>query len=92
VRRLFWVAMGVTIGALVVRKVTRAAEQVSPRGLTGRAGAGLRGLTDSMRDFATDVRTAMAQREAELREGAALDAGESSVGGSGPPAVRRHPT
>ena len=29
-RRLFWLAMGITIGALVVRKLSRAAEKMTP--------------------------------------------------------------
>ncbi|WP_324277516.1 hypothetical protein [Blastococcus brunescens] len=32
-RRLFWLAMGITIGALVVRKLSRAAEKMTPAGI-----------------------------------------------------------
>ena len=32
-RRLFWLAMGITIGALVVRKLCRAAEKLTPAGI-----------------------------------------------------------
>jgi adenylosuccinate lyase len=72
-RRLFWLAMGVTIGALVVRKLSKAAERLTPRGMAGSIAAGLADLADSLRDFGTDVREAMAEREAELREGTGLD-------------------
>jgi hypothetical protein len=69
VRRIFWLALGVTVGALVVRKVSRAAEQLSPRGLS----QSLRGLTDAIADFADEVREGMATRENELVEGAGID-------------------
>ena len=32
-RRLFWLAMGITIGALVVRKLSRAADKLTPTAL-----------------------------------------------------------
>lgn len=72
-RRLFWLAMGVTIGALVVRKMSRLAERMTPSGIAGGLGAGLAELADAIRDFAADVREAMSEREAELREGTGLD-------------------
>jgi adenylosuccinate lyase len=72
-RRLFWLAMGVTIGALVVRKLSKAAERLTPRGMAASIAAGLADLAESLRDFGTDVREAMAEREAELREGTGLD-------------------
>jgi len=73
VRRLFWLAMGVTIGALVVRKLARTAESLSPRGIAGSVSASLSGLAAAVRDFAADVREGMAEREAELVEGTGLD-------------------
>jgi hypothetical protein len=72
-RRLFWLAMGVTIGALLVRKLSRAAQSLTPRGIAGSFGGGLAELSDSVRDFTADVRHAMRDREAQLREGAGLD-------------------
>lgn len=72
-RRLFWLAMGVTIGALIVRKLSRAAEKLTPQGMAqGLAGA-LRELADAIGDFAADVRDAMGEREAELRRATGLD-------------------
>ena len=41
--------------------------------MAGSLGSGLRELADSVRDFAADVRAAMAEREAELRAGTGLD-------------------
>jgi hypothetical protein len=72
-RRLFWLAMGVTIGALIVRKLSRAAEKLTPRGAATGVANALRELADSIGDFAADVRAAMAQREDELRRATGLD-------------------
>jgi hypothetical protein len=72
-RRLFWLAMGITIGALIVRKLTAAAQKLTPRGIAQSFGGGLADLSDSLRDFTAEVRGAMHEREAELREGTGLD-------------------
>jgi hypothetical protein len=72
-RRVFWFAMGVTIGVLLVRKISRVAQKLTPAGVAGGLGAALRELAESIRDFAADVRKAMAEREAELREATGLD-------------------
>jgi hypothetical protein len=72
-RRLFYVALGATAGVLIVRKVTRAAERLTPRGMSeGLAGA-IAGLGDAVRDFGAEVRLGMAEREDELRQGLGLD-------------------
>jgi hypothetical protein len=73
VRRLFWLAMGVTIGALVVRKLARTAASLSPRGMAASFSESLRDLAATVREFVGDVREATAEREAELREGTGLD-------------------
>jgi voltage-gated potassium channel Kch len=72
-RRLFWLAMGITIGALVVRKMSKLAEKLTPRGISGGIASSLADLAESLRYFGTDVREAMAEREAELRENTGLD-------------------
>jgi hypothetical protein len=69
VKRIFWLALGVTVGALVVRKLSSAAEQLTPRGLS----QSLRGLSEALADFADEVREGMSAREAELVEGAGID-------------------
>ncbi len=73
IKRLFWLVMGVTIGVLVVRKLSQAAERLTPRGLADTIGSGLADLSASIRDFSVDVRAAMTEREAELRDGTGLD-------------------
>ncbi|NEK58411.1 hypothetical protein GCU56_11060 [Geodermatophilus sabuli] len=73
-RRLFWLAMGVTIGVLVVRKLSAAAERLTPSGIGASIAEGLRDLADAIGDFGADVREAMTEREQELRAGTGLDA------------------
>ena len=68
-KRMFWLALGVTVGALVVRKLSSAAESLTPKGLAGS----VRGLSDAVRDFADDVREGMSARESELLEGSGID-------------------
>jgi hypothetical protein len=72
-KRMFWLAMGITIGALIVRKLSAAAQRLTPGGLTDSLTAALRDLAESLRDFSHDVRAAMNEREAELRSGTGLD-------------------
>ncbi|HEV7192895.1 MAG TPA: hypothetical protein VGN35_06755 [Jatrophihabitantaceae bacterium] len=72
-RRLFWLAMGVTIGALLVRKMSKVAAKLTPGGIAQGLATGLSDVADSLRDFAADVRDAMTDREAELRSGTGLD-------------------
>lgn len=68
-KRMFWLALGVTVGALVVRKLSSAAESLTPKGLAGS----LQGLTEAVRDFADEVRVGMSARESELLEGSGID-------------------
>lgn len=72
-RRLFWLALGGTIGALLVRKLAKVAESASPRALAASVSSSIGGLTDAVRDFADEVREGMAEREAELLDGVGLD-------------------
>lgn len=61
-RRLFWLGIGIGIGVLVVRRITKTAQAYTPKGLAGAVS----GLGDSVREFAADVRVAMAEREDEM--------------------------
>jgi hypothetical protein len=72
-RRLFWLAAGATIGALVVRKLSRAAQRLTPQSIAAEVGAGLSDLAGSIREFAADVRAAASDREAQLRADTGLD-------------------
>jgi chromosome condensin MukBEF MukE localization factor len=72
-RRLFWLVMGITIGALIVRKVSRAAARLTPSAMADGLAASMRELAESIREFTTDVRAAMTEREAQLRAATGLD-------------------
>ena len=72
-RRLFWLALGATIGVLLVRRLTRAAESLTPRALAASVSSSLGGLTEAVREFADEVREGMAEREAELMDGTGID-------------------
>lgn len=79
IRRAFWLAMGASIGALVVRKLTRTAERFTPTGITQSLSESAGRVVDSVRDFVDDARAGAKEREVELKESAGLD---SSVGDS----------
>lgn len=65
--KLFWVALGAAVGVVVVRRVTRAAQQYTPQGIAGSVGEGLSSLGDGLREFADAVRASAAEREEVLR-------------------------
>ena len=77
-RRLFWLALGATVGVLIFRKVSETAQRLTPQSLAGSIGAGLSELSESLRDFAADVREATSDRENELRSAAGLDTGSAT--------------
>jgi hypothetical protein len=85
-RRLFWLVLGVTFGAIVARKLSRAAARLTPSGMAQGLGQGLSDLAAALNDFAADVRAAMTEREAELRAGTGLDGtlGKPGDDGSAP--------
>ena len=74
-RRLFWIALGATIGVLVVHKVTKAAQSYTPAGMTQGLSAGLSDLGEGLREMAGAVREGMAERETELRHALGIDTG-----------------
>ncbi len=65
-KRLFWLGVGVAVGALVVRKLVQTADSYSPSGLADSARGSAAGLLETVREFADDVRAAMAEREDDL--------------------------
>lgn len=72
-RRLFWLAMGVTIGVLVVRKLSAAAEKMTPKGMARGLSESLSELAVAIGEFGADVRAAMSEREEQLRRDTGLD-------------------
>lgn len=67
-RRLFWVAVGAAAGVYTARRVSRAARAMSPDSAGARVAGALGDLASAVRDFTTDVRVGMSEREEELRE------------------------
>lgn len=63
IRRAFWLAAGVTIGVVAVRKMSQARSTLGPEGLNRAVGQ----IGDSIADFADAFRTSMNEREDDLR-------------------------
>jgi poly(3-hydroxybutyrate) depolymerase len=72
-KRLFWTAMGVTVGVLATRKATRAVEALTPAGLSDRLAGSITTLGGAVREFGQDVRDAMWDREDALYEALGLN-------------------
>jgi hypothetical protein len=76
---MFYVAFGATVGVLVVRRVSQAAQAWTPQGLSAQAG----GIGERVAQWWEIVQVSAAQREAELRDALGIDEGsEDSTGGS----------
>ena len=86
-KRLFWLGVGIAVGAIVVRQVTRAAQAYTPSGLAGTARNSAAGLWESVQDFIADVRDGMAEREEEIQaafeQGVSLDDLDDRYNGNG---------
>jgi len=74
-RRLFWAALGATVGILLVRKVTKTVQSYSPSGMAQGLFSGLSDLSEGLREMAEVVREGMAERESELRYALGIDTG-----------------
>ena len=66
-RRLLWLGVGLAIGALVFRAITKKAQTFTPQGMAGSLQQSATGALESVRTFVEDVREGMAEREAEIR-------------------------
>lgn len=73
-KRLLWLGVGLAVGAIIVRKATRKAQEFTPSGIATSMSASAGGLVESVRTFIDDVRDGMAEREDEIH--AAFAAGE----------------
>jgi hypothetical protein len=73
-KRLLWLGIGIAVGVVVVRKITRKAEQFTPTGIATSLSESAGGLVESLRSFVEDVREGMAERENEIHQ--AFAAGE----------------
>jgi hypothetical protein len=73
--RLFYIALGATAGVLIVRRLTRAAQQFTPEGVARNVSGAGKGLSGAVTGFVDDVRAGMAEREYELRSALGIDQG-----------------
>lgn len=71
-KRMIWMAAGVAIGVLAVRKVSQTREALGPAGLN-RA---LAQVADSVANFADAVRDGMQERETDLRLALGIDSAD----------------
>jgi hypothetical protein len=67
-KRLLWLGVGLAVGALVVRKMTRAAHSYTPAGIVGSLSESAGVLVEELRSFVADVRDGMAEREQQIRD------------------------
>ena len=74
VKRIFWLAAGVAVGVVVVRKLARGADAMSPAGIGERLKNTAVTAGEGMRSFMNDVSEGMHAKEAELQD--AIAAGE----------------
>lgn len=68
VKRLLWLAAGVAVGVIVVRKLTRGAEAMSPAGIGARLRNTAVTAGSGVRSFMADVAEGMHEKEAELQD------------------------
>ncbi|WP_434994136.1 hypothetical protein [Arthrobacter sp. Ld5] len=85
IRRAFWLAAGITIGVVAVRKVTQAKANLGPEGLNRAVGQ----ISDSIADFADALRSAMTEREDDLRSALGVAAPTTAAADAAAPATRR---
>jgi hypothetical protein len=80
VRRVFWFAIGAGVAIFVYVKVRDYLKQATPQAIGNRVVDSAAGVGERAQDFVGRVRTAMAEREAELH--AAFD--DRAAGAEGP--------
>ena len=67
-KRLLWLGVGLAVGALVVRKLTKKANEFTPSGIATSLSQSAGGLVESMRSFVDDVREGMTEREEQIHQ------------------------
>jgi hypothetical protein len=79
-KRVVWLGIGLAVGALVFRAVSRRARAYTPTGIAASARDSASGLVEGVRNFIDDVRDGMAEREDEIHnaflEGVSLEEGD----------------
>jgi hypothetical protein len=67
-KRLLWLGVGLAVGAIAVRKLTRKANEFTPSGIAASLSESAGSLVESLRSFVEDVREGMAEREGQIHE------------------------
>lgn len=67
-KRVFWLGIGLAVGALVVRKMTRTAQSYTPAGIASTLSESAGSLVETVRSFVEDVREGMAEREQQIHQ------------------------
>ena len=67
-KRLLWLGVGLAVGALVVRKLTRKANDFTPSGIATSLSQSAGGLVETVRSFVDDVRDGMAERQQQIQQ------------------------
>jgi hypothetical protein len=65
-KRVLWLGVGLAVGALVFRALSKKAQAFTPGGIAASARNSAGGLVDNVRSFVEDVREAMAEREEQI--------------------------
>jgi hypothetical protein len=65
-KRVLWLGVGLAVGALVFRALSKKAQAFTPTGIASSARNSAGSLAGSVRSFVDDVRDAMAEREEEI--------------------------
>jgi hypothetical protein len=73
-KRMIWVGIGIAVGVVAVRKLTKVAESVTPGGVAERVGDAGAEMKASFKAFWADVSEAKQAKEAELFD--AIERGE----------------
>ena len=85
-KRVLWLGVGLAVGALVFRALSKKAAAFTPGGLAASARNSAGGVLGSVRSFVDDVREGMAEREEEIHaafaDGIVLEMDEEEGSGS----------
>jgi hypothetical protein len=65
-KRVLWLGVGLAVGALVFRALSKKAAAFTPGGIAASARNSAGGVLGSVRSFVEDVREGMAEREEEI--------------------------
>lgn len=66
-KRLFWMSVGAGLAIYGMKRAERMARRWTPEGVAARVNHSVSDAGDTLRGIAADVRTGMAEHEAELR-------------------------